>query len=51
MHHGIWSLFQTCGVVTARADRVFRALGTVVALAVVAGNISIPVAVLAGWVR
>ena len=51
MHHGIWSLFQTCGVVTARGDRFYRTLSTVVTLAVVAGNLSIPVAVLAGWVR
>jgi succinate dehydrogenase / fumarate reductase cytochrome b subunit len=51
MQHGIWSLFQTCGVVTARGDRVYRTLSTVITLAVVAGNVSIPVAVLAGWVR
>jgi succinate dehydrogenase / fumarate reductase cytochrome b subunit len=51
LRHGAWSLFQTCGVVTARGDRVYGTLATVVALAVVAGNISIPVAVLAGWLR
>jgi succinate dehydrogenase cytochrome b subunit len=51
MYHGIWSTFQTLGVADIRARRVYRGLAAVVALGVVVGNISIPLAVLAGWVR
>lgn len=51
MHHGIWSMVQTMGVVTARTDRLYRAASAVVTWIVVAGNISIPVSVLMGWVR
>ena len=51
MSHGVWSMFQTLGVNTERADRLCRALATLSSLAVVLGNISVPGAVLAGLVR
>jgi succinate dehydrogenase / fumarate reductase, cytochrome b subunit len=51
LSHGIWSMIQTLGVVTARGDYAYRAAGTAIALAVVAGNISVPVAVLLGFVK
>ncbi len=51
MHHGVWSMFQSLGVNTERANRLCRALATLSSLAVVLGNISVPVAVFAGLVR
>jgi succinate dehydrogenase / fumarate reductase cytochrome b subunit len=51
MYHGIWSMLQTLGLSHPRWNRwrfAFSALSTAV---VVAGNISIPVAVLTGLVR
>src|SRR3989442_14953520 len=51
IYHGVWSVFQTLGLNTSRADRVYRALATVSSLAVVLGNVSVPVAVLTGVVR
>jgi succinate dehydrogenase / fumarate reductase cytochrome b subunit len=51
MYHGVWSMFQTLGVNTAGGDPVFRGVAIVSSLAVVLGNISIPVSVLAGLVR
>jgi succinate dehydrogenase / fumarate reductase cytochrome b subunit len=51
MYHGVWSMFQTLGVNTAGGDPVFRGVAIVSSLAVGLGNISIPVAVLAGLVR
>jgi succinate dehydrogenase / fumarate reductase cytochrome b subunit len=51
LYHGFWSMFQTLGVVTARVDALYRAAGAVIAVALVAGNISVPVAVLLGLVK
>jgi len=51
IYHGVWSVFQTLGLNTSRADRVYRALATVSSLAVVLGNVSVPVAVLTRVVR
>lgn len=50
MYHGVWSLFQTLGL-GARTNGVYRGLAAVLSVVVVVGNVSIPVAVLAGWVR
>ncbi len=50
MYHGMWSMCQTVGL-GARTNPGYRVLAAVVAAVVVGGNISIPVAVLAGWVR
>jgi succinate dehydrogenase / fumarate reductase cytochrome b subunit len=49
--HGIWSMFQTLGWNSARANRLIRNAATIAALALTVGNISIPVAVLTGLVR
>lgn len=49
--HGVWSLFQTLGWNTARANRLIRNFATFAAVVLTLGNISIPVAVLAGFVR
>ena len=51
LDHGIWSLLQTLGWNNARTTSTLRSLSRGVALAVFVGFISVPVAVLAGWVR
>jgi succinate dehydrogenase / fumarate reductase cytochrome b subunit len=51
MYHGVWSTFQTLGLNSERSDGLYRGLATVSALAVVLGNVSVPLAVLAGLVR
>src|ERR671932_290058 len=51
LFHGIWSMFQTLGWNTARANRLIRNFATACAVLLTVGNISIPVAVLAGVVK
>ena len=51
LDHGVWSLLQTLGWNNARTTSTFRTLSRGVALAVFVGFISVPVAVLAGWIR
>ncbi len=51
LNHGIWSLLQTLGWINARTTAALRTLSRGVALAVFAGFISVPIAVLTGWVR
>src|SRR6266481_6071017 len=51
LDHGIWSLLQTLGWNNARTTSTLRTLSRGVALAVFVGFISVPVAVLAGWLR
>lgn len=51
MYHGVWSMFQTLGVSNGTVDRPYRVLAAVSSLAVLLGNISVPVAVLTGLVR
>jgi succinate dehydrogenase / fumarate reductase cytochrome b subunit len=51
LDHGIWSLLQTLGWNNARTTRALQALSRGVALVVFVGFISVPVAVLTGWVR
>jgi succinate dehydrogenase / fumarate reductase, cytochrome b subunit len=51
LDHGIWSMLQTLGWNNARTTRALQALSRGLALVVFAGFISVPVAVLAGWVR
>jgi succinate dehydrogenase / fumarate reductase, cytochrome b subunit len=51
LDHGVWSVFQTLGCNNARISSVLKGLSRVVALVVFAGFISVPVAVLAGWLR
>jgi succinate dehydrogenase / fumarate reductase cytochrome b subunit len=49
--HGVWSLFQTLGWNNMRANRLLRNFATFAALVLTLGNISIPVAVLAGFIK
>jgi len=51
IYHGAWSIFQTFGVNNRRWDRRIRRAATALAAFVVVGNVSIPVAVLAGAVK
>ena len=51
LDHGIWSMLQTVGWNDARSTPFLRALSRGAALVVFLGFISVPVAVLAGWVR
>jgi succinate dehydrogenase cytochrome b subunit len=48
MYHGFWSMLQTLGFTHPRWNRVRRPFAALLAFGVVAGNISIPVAVLTG---
>jgi succinate dehydrogenase / fumarate reductase cytochrome b subunit len=51
LDRGIWSMFQTLGWNNARSTSALQALSRGVAPVVFGGFISVPVAVLAGWVR
>jgi succinate dehydrogenase / fumarate reductase cytochrome b subunit len=51
LYHGVWSVTQTLGVDGPRVTAVRRVVAAVLALGVTAGNISIPLAILAGLVR
>jgi succinate dehydrogenase / fumarate reductase cytochrome b subunit len=51
LRHGVWSMFQTLGVSHPRYIGIAHALAWIVAIVVVVGNISFPVAVLAGIVK
>jgi succinate dehydrogenase / fumarate reductase cytochrome b subunit len=51
MYHGVWSMTQSLGLAHPRYDRLRRSLSAAVTGIVVAGNISIPLAVLTGMVR
>lgn len=49
LYHGLWSFLQTLGLSHPRYNNLRHAFATLVTVAVVVGNISFPVAVLAGW--
>jgi succinate dehydrogenase / fumarate reductase cytochrome b subunit len=51
LDHGIWSMLQTLGWVNLDNTRSLRIISRVVALIIFAGFISVPISVLAGWVR
>jgi succinate dehydrogenase / fumarate reductase cytochrome b subunit len=49
--HGTWSMFQTLGLIDPRWHRAVHTAGAVLAVVVVAGNVSVPLAVLTGLLR
>ena len=49
MYHGVWSLMQTLGLSHPRYNHLRHAFATLITAVVVIGNISMPVAVAAGW--
>jgi succinate dehydrogenase cytochrome b subunit len=51
LYHGTWSTLQTLGASHPRLDGVRQGIAAVITAAIVLGNISMPVAVMAGWLR
>lgn len=51
LNHGIWSALQTLGWSNARNQRSLQILSKIIAIVVFLGFSSVPVAVMAGWVR
>jgi succinate dehydrogenase / fumarate reductase, cytochrome b subunit len=51
LYHGLWSMFQSLGIAHPRYTPLLRRGAAVMATLIALGNISIPVAVLSGWVR
>ena len=51
LDHGIWSALQTLGWVTADNTKSVRTISRIVAILIFAGFVSVPISVLAGWVR
>jgi succinate dehydrogenase / fumarate reductase cytochrome b subunit len=51
LDHGIWSGLQTLGWVNLENTKSLRAVSRIIALIIFAGFISVPISVLAGWVR
>jgi succinate dehydrogenase / fumarate reductase, cytochrome b subunit len=51
LYHGLWSMFQTLGISHPFYTPILRAAAKLVAIAIAVGNISIPIAVLAGFIK
>ena len=51
LDHGIWSMLQTLGWVTARNEEMLKAASRVVAIVVFVGFSSVPVSVMTGWLH
>jgi succinate dehydrogenase / fumarate reductase cytochrome b subunit len=51
LDHGIWSMLQTLGWVTVDNTKSLRMFSRVVAIIIFAGFVSVPISVMAGWVR
>ncbi len=51
LRHGLWSMFQSLGLNHPRHTPVLKQAALWIAILITAGYISIPVSVLAGWVR
>jgi succinate dehydrogenase / fumarate reductase cytochrome b subunit len=51
LDHGIWSMLQTLGWVNLDNTKSIRVVSKVMALIIFVGFVSVPISVLAGWVR
>jgi succinate dehydrogenase / fumarate reductase cytochrome b subunit len=51
LYHGVWSMFQSAGVSHPRYTPWLKRFAAICALLIAIGNISIPVAALAGWLK
>jgi len=51
LDHGIWSGLQTLGWVNMGNTKSLRTISRIIALIIFAGFVSVPISVLAGWVR
>ena len=50
IYHGAWSLFQSLGTASPKYNDLRRTFAAVFAAVMLVGNLSIPIAILAGWV-
>jgi succinate dehydrogenase / fumarate reductase cytochrome b subunit len=50
LYHGAWSMFESVGLNSPKYNRLIRVAATFLTVVVVAGFISIPVAVLLGLI-
>lgn len=50
LYHGIWSMFQSFGVSNPKYSQAIKSAAKVIAILIAAGNISIPLAVMAGLI-
>lgn len=51
LYHGLWTIFPLLGLSDPRLTRILKWVTHLFAISIAAGFISIPVAVLAGWLR
>lgn len=51
LDHGIWSAMQTLGCNTSRNEKALKIVSRLIAIAIFIGFISVPVSVMAGWIR
>jgi len=51
LYHGVWSMFQTLGLNNPTLNKVLHRLAVISAIIIGAGNISIPIAVLIGYIH
>ncbi len=51
LYHGAWSMFQSLGLNNPKYDPLIRKLAALITFVIVAGNISMPLAVLGGIIR
>jgi succinate dehydrogenase / fumarate reductase cytochrome b subunit len=51
LDHGIWSAIQTLGWNTQRNQGTLKILSSLIAVVIFLGFISVPVSVMAGWLR
>ncbi len=51
LYHGAWSMFQSLGLNNPKYNQLIRSFTAIITFVVVAGNISLPVAVLLGIIR
>lgn len=51
LYHGIWSMFQTLSLNNLSYNRALHRFSVISAIVIALGNISIPVAVLIGYIR
>lgn len=51
LHHGLWSMFQSVGLNHPRYTPILKKFAAIFAWFIALGNISIPVSVLAGWLK
>jgi succinate dehydrogenase / fumarate reductase, cytochrome b subunit len=49
LYHGLWSMFQSLGLTRPRYFALLKKLAAIAAFLIAIGNISIPVASMAGW--